>query len=1109
VAINTQVGAIKSGAFHYGPDLGRIKQSQYTCVENYAYTFENFFHPFVDPLIGRLNQTSVGGLMDPAFLQGLETDPFDGDYPWWLARDRVQVQHEPESIDVTPSGPYANYNWELFYHMPVMIAIHLSKNQRFAEAQRWFHYVFDPTVTDTITPPPDRYWKFLGFRKQTGVRNIDELLTLLSTPDANLTPQLLQDKQVVLAGYKEIMQHPFKPHAVARTRTVAYQYYVIMKYLDNLIAWGDSLFLQYTIETTNEATLCYVLAANLLGPRPQQLPARGTIAPKNFQQLKKAGLDAMGNALVELESQFPFNMAVSSKGGNSSQNGSLFGTVQSLYFCIPPNQKLLGYWDTVADRLFKIRHCMDITGVVRPLPLFDPPIDPGMLVKAAAAGIDIGSIVSGLNQPVSPVRSMILIQKALEVCAEVRSLGNALLSVLEKGDAEQLAQLRQTHEIALQQMTQNVRFLQSKQAQEATTSLLTSRATALERLHYYQRLLGLPADPNAPDTITIDRRELTEENFDDAYSQLVGQYDKALTLQKLPNLSIAGGSSAAQQSGASGSGLLYLNTNEDAELNSHLPRARDATLIASTLNALAAGFAPVPDADVDLHYWGIGGKIKLNVGTALVAVAKIASEVSGIVASWERDQANMASKNATYERRADEWLLQYNLAAHELMQIGRQILTSLITEQVAYHEYKTASAQAVQLQEVLTFLQGDSQTTTAGASIPGKYTNLDFYTWMQGEVSRLYYQYYRFAVDTARKAEQTMKQELMRPELDATQFVQFNYWDTGRQGLLSAEALYLDLKRLEMAYHDNNKREFEITRHVSLRQLDPLALLSLKITGSCTVSIPEWLYDRDCPGHYMRRIKTVALSVPCVVGPYTSLNCMLTLQKSSVRAKPTLNSGTYARNSSSDDDRFADYYGSVESVVTSGAASDTGMFETNLRDERFLPFEGAGAVSTWSLSLPTAYPPFDYMTISDAILHIRYTARDGGGQLASHAVKEFKQLFQPSSVLANLFSLRYDFPSEWATFTSAGGNFVFQMRRDHFPYAVQSAMLTVDQLVMYAQSGQTMVQQTVSDSQDASWTNLSNDLNKNIAHKLSLPSGTALTTDPEAQVFLIVQYHLG
>ena len=53
-----------------------------------------------------------------------------------------------------------------------------------------------------------------------------------------------------------------------------------------------------------------------------------------------------------------------------------------------------------------------------------------------------------------------------------------------------------------------------------------------------------------------------------------------------------------------------------------------------------------------------------------------------------------------------------------------------------------------------------------------------------------------------------------------------------------------------------------------------------------------------------------------------------------------------------DDGRFTDYFGSTDVIVTSGGVNDSGMFETNLRDERFLPFEGAGAISTWSLSLP-------------------------------------------------------------------------------------------------------------------------------------------------------------
>jgi hypothetical protein len=135
--------------------------------------------------------------------------------------------------------------------------------------------------------------------------------------------------------------------------------------------------------------------------------------------------------------------------------------------------------------------------------------------------------------------------------------------------------------------------------------------------------------------------------------------------------------------------------------------------------------------------------------------------------------------------------------------------------------------------------------------------------------------------------------------------------------------------------------------------------------------VPEWLYDRDCPqGHFLRRIKTVAISVPSVVGPYTSLNCTLTLVSSSIRKSPLMADGTYARQGT-DDDRFVDYAGGGQQIVSSTGTNDSGMFETNLRDERYLPFEGAGAISTWKLDLPTTYPAFDFSTISDVILHVR------------------------------------------------------------------------------------------------------------------------------------------
>ena len=100
----------------------------------------------------------------------------------------VKLNHFPKEIDVREGGPYANYNWELLFHVPLTIAVHLSKNQRFAEAQRWFHYIFDPTSNDTSVPEPQRFWNFLAFRQSGDVTQIDELLALLSKPASECTP---------------------------------------------------------------------------------------------------------------------------------------------------------------------------------------------------------------------------------------------------------------------------------------------------------------------------------------------------------------------------------------------------------------------------------------------------------------------------------------------------------------------------------------------------------------------------------------------------------------------------------------------------------------------------------------------------------------------------------------------------------------------------------------------------------------------------------------------------------------------------------------------------------------------------------------------------------
>jgi hypothetical protein len=345
----------------------------------WTYTFNTFFHPFAGDLMAQVNQTSVAGMLDPSFLSGLTRDYspyYDKLQRSTFNGEAVRVDMPAGVIDLSTGGPYAGYNWELLYHIPIMVAVHLSQNQRFAEAERWFHLVFDPTFTDSSSNPSYPFWKFLGFRSPNLVENLVAVLSYTGND-----PVQLQLRKSALSGYQEIFSHPFDPYAVARTRPLAFMYYVVMKYTDNLIARGDSLYLQNTPETINEARLCYVLAANLWGRRPQQLPARGTSQPMSYNDLKKAGMDAMGNALVDLEVQFPFNgmLAGTSDAGSdiagasktyavgpslhSSGSAALPPIAQILYFCFPVNQKLLSYWDIIADRLYKIRHCQTITGV--------------------------------------------------------------------------------------------------------------------------------------------------------------------------------------------------------------------------------------------------------------------------------------------------------------------------------------------------------------------------------------------------------------------------------------------------------------------------------------------------------------------------------------------------------------------------------------------------------------------------------------------------------------------------------------------------------------------------------------------------------------------------
>jgi hypothetical protein len=929
----------------------------------------------------------------------------------------VQQPFPVKDLDFTVSGAYSIYNWELFFHVPLLIAIHLSQNQKFQDAQTWFHYIFDPT-DDSNGPTPQRFWKVRPFQT-TDVELIENILTNLST---GADPQLQQDTITAIEAWKN---NPFQPFVVGRYRPTSFMFATVMAYLDNLIAWGDSLFQQYTGETVNEATQLYVLAANILGQRPQVVPKKGSLGSRTYADLR-SNLDPFNNALVDMEVDVPFDLAAHPTPSAPSEGaGTLSNIAQTLYFCVPQNDKLLSYWDTVADRLFKIHNSLNLQGVFQPLPLFEPPIDPALLVRATAAGLDVSAVVSGLNQPLPLVRFRLLVLKATEICQEVKSLGGNVLAAMEKQDNEALALLRAQHETIILGLAEMVKYAQWQDSIKAREALEQSLANATDRYTYYQKLLGRTdsqIQATIPPLESLDTSGLNNLNFQSNEPQMPPDMINVDTAQNSTQVS---------------DGEVKTLTNFEAEELDDLKQAQDLKTSAGAIDLVAKELSLIPQFGGKVQPMGAGADITFG-GIQLSTMMSMMGSALFINADQLSYQAKKAEKLGGYARREYEWTFQSNAAKGEINQIFKQLRGAQIREAIAQKEYQNHQTQMQQAQDIEDFLQGKS----APPGFQLKETTIGFYAWMKRQAKALYAQAFQLAFDIAKKAERALQHELGDSSLS---YIQFNYLD-GIEGLFAGEKLLADVKRMEMDYHDLNQREYELTKHVSLLQVAPLALLQLRANGSCMLALPEELFDLDCPGHYFRRIKSVAVSIPCVTGSYTSVNCTLTLLNSSIRTSSQLSNNNYPR-SGPNDPRFSDYFGSIQAIVTSSGQADSGLFEANLNDERYLPFELSGVVSQWRLDLPADVRQFDFDTISDVILHVRYTAREGGDLLKTGAVANLKTLIAGAQTVGSvrLFSVRHEFPSEWAKFrgiaiggTTPTAGLSLTLLPQHYPFWAQS-----------------------------------------------------------------------
>jgi hypothetical protein len=626
---------------------------------------------------------------------------------------------------------------------------------------------------------------------------------------------------------------------------------------------------------------------------------------------------------------------------------------------------------------------------------------------------------------------------------------------------------------------------------KAREAVERSLANAAERYTFYERQLNaqLSGDKEEDVIATVP----TLEQFDSAsFVQMKFKASEpTVALRKLvPDI--------ASDLGDAGG---HIVSSHEADELSKLSTAQTVQDAVNAAELVAKGLALLPDFGVNLHFWGLGGNSAIIGGTKFSAMSNFVAEAAKAATDRLRYDAANAGKIAGYARRELEWAFQSNVAAGEVIQTLKQLRAAQIREAIAELELSNHQQLKKHAKEIDDFLNGN-EVALSDTEKHKKTSTRDLYAWQRREVRSLYNDVFQFALDISRKAERALQNELGQP--DAT-FIQTGYM-AGKEGLLAGEKLYFDLKRMDSAYAELNQREYELTQQVSLLQLDPLALLQFSATGRCTFSVPEALFDMGCPGHYFRRIKSVAVSIPCVTGPNTSLNCRLTLLRSSIRKTPILGDG-YARTGA-DDDRFVDDFSSLQSIVTSSGANDSGLFETNLRDERYLPFELHGAISEWQLDLPKDVRGFDYSTIADVILHIRYTARPGGGMLENGAVANLTEAIQQAQASGSvrLFSVRHEFPSEWARFTNAtiDSNHTFvdltlTLRPEHYPFWSWGRLEAIRRAEIFASTKKTTV--TVAENADGSGAvdtltkdKMLADLRRGTMKNIALPTPTGLFT---------------
>ena len=929
-------------------------------------------HPGVRLAALTLQRSGVGGLLGANAEEGLRYQEANGAGPilrWECISSFVALTPEPSRMFVFDrTSPNGIYNWELFFHIPMYVAGRLRAELEFDAAKRWYEFIFDPTTkaSNGSSPTPADCWCFGPFRKGQAEASVSELGLLLGE-DAPAADESKLDE--LLASLVAWLDDPFNPHRIAQIRIGAYERAIVQKYLENLIAWGDHHFIAFTGEDLTQAALLYEQAANVLGPEPVMVPTKPSAAP-TFEKLQAGEAEtqtvALENVAVRLlrdrtmSERDPHYSAVSVAGGpqrrDATRNRDL--TRRAFSPALPPISASLLARGSSGEENGKDQWAFFATPPNKQLLDYWKTVGRRRELLRSSRDID-----GNLRQPP-------LFEPEIDPAELIRARAAGLST--DAGQVKVSETLSHYRYRFLVQRALNLCSVVQSFGGSLQAALEKRDGEALSALRDAQerRVLDLEKEVYARRVAEAGQQvRALERARDIAQTRMVFYRDRE------------------RQS-----------AQETAQLGS-LIGAGVARLVGAGLTQIAGALGSTPQFGAGTS--GNGAHCVVSVGGEQLGFA-FASAARGceIAAQAGQDAAVVLGISAGYERREQEWDHLADLGKLEVKQAEIQLGAAKTRLEISERERIAHNERCEQAAQRARFMRE-------------KFSSGALYAWEIGELSALYLQSYRLAVDVAGQAQRAFKDELG----ERADFVGYGSWNGLRKGLVAGDRLQSELERMDLCYLEHSKRRAELKKIVSLAAVDPAALFELRASGVCKFKISETWFDADFPGHYRRRIKTVHVTMPCVTGPYVGVTARLTLSKSAVRPDGSLDSAS--------DGKIA------ETVCLSSCNNDSGLFQVQLDDPMYLPFEGRGVESEWSLELTSVLEQIDRRTISDVLLHIDYTARDAesGDSLPSEAKRKVEEEVGSESgpLLTAVVDVGQVCPDRLRALTSLGGADVLEV----------------------------------------------------------------------------------